>query len=59
MGFWTADEAHTSSSDLIKRRPTLASITPLAHPLHFFNLFEGDERPYERLYAAVSHGVKP
>jgi hypothetical protein len=50
---------NTTTVALIKRTPTLDSVTPLATQLHVLNLFGGDETPYESLHAVVSNGVKP
>ncbi|VDB86807.1 unnamed protein product [Peniophora sp. CBMAI 1063] len=50
---------NTTTLALIKRAPTLDSVTPLATQLHILNLFGGDETPYESLHAVVSNGVKP
>ncbi|PPR06552.1 hypothetical protein CVT26_000730 [Gymnopilus dilepis] len=55
----TYHPSNVTTLALIKRGPTLDSTTPLAHQLHFLNLFGGDETPYESLHAVVSHGVKP
>ena len=51
--------SNVTSLALIKRTPTLDSLLPLSTQLHIFNLFGGDETPYESLHAVVSGGIKP
>jgi hypothetical protein len=55
----TYHASHVTTLALIKQGPTLDPLTPLASQLHFLNLFDDNETPYESLHALVSCSMKP